>query len=123
VSLLPLQLLSIAFLFIIVVSEYSSLLGQRWLCGFSCAGIQQFMHKACMESMAMKNWSCSVAKAICTVPSCKTDVTISASLVSLLFSLFLHRKDSFVETMTLTVCWCLNVWGDYFWKNLISKFF
>lgn len=47
----------------------------------------------------------------------------AGSFFSLLFSLFLRRKDNFAEKITLTVCLCLDVWHDSFWKNLISKFF
>lgn len=75
-------------------------------------------------SMAMKNWSCSVTTAICNVPWFKTDIIhYYIYLFSLLFSLFLHRKGSLVEKIILTVCWCLDVWDDCFWKNLISKLF
>lgn len=74
--------------------------------------------------MAMKNWSCSVTTAICNVPWFKTDIIhYYIYLFSLLFSLFLHRKGSLVEKIILTVCWCLDVWDDCFWKNLISKLF
>lgn len=44
-------------------------------------------------------------------------------LFSLLSCLFLQRKSHLVEKLILTVCLCLDVWGDSFWKNLISKFF
>lgn len=39
-------------------------------------------------------------------------------LFSLLFSLFLQRKSSLVEKIILTVCLCLDVWGDFFLEEL-----
>lgn len=73
-------------LLIVIVSKYSSLLGRRWLSGFSCAGIQQLMHKACTVSMAMKNWCCTVTTTIYTVPWFNTD----AVLLHLLIPYFLY---------------------------------
>lgn len=78
-------------------------------------------------SVAMKNWSCRVTEAICSGPWFKRSVTLLHLLYPffspLLFSLFLHRKGNLVEKIILSVCLCLDVWDDSFWKNLISKFF
>lgn len=73
-------------------------------------------------SVAVKSWPCGVT--ICTVPWFKRGVWLLHLLVPFCSTvLFLQRKDNLVEKIILTVCLCLDVWDDSFWKNLINKLF
>lgn len=78
-----------------------------------------------MACMAMKNWSHVSPQQSVLWPGLKKMYVIEFT-GSLFFSIVLHipaekRQNKDHKKVVLTVCWCLEIWNDYFWKNWITK--